>query len=96
MAQAFYYSIVHAQGTGILCDMLETESPYTISASEIVERFLELGCAPIVDRMQREPFPQFGRTEEVLRSDQTFLVAVSRNAELISVQEVRTDPYDAQ
>ena len=93
MAEAFFYSIAHIQGTGIMVDLFGTDSPYSLPAAEIVDRLLALGCTPIVNRMQREPFPQFGRTEEVQRGDQTFLVAVSRDAQLIGVQEIRTHPY---
>ena len=93
MADPYFYSLAHLQGTGLMVDLFEVDDPYSMTASEIVERLLALGHMPVVYRMQRGPFQQFGVTSEVQWDGHTYLVAVSRDAELIGVQEVRTDPY---
>ena len=89
----YFYPYLFGQGRGILADMLDAEDPFAVRPAEIVERMLAAGYAPRIDRMQREPFQQFGTTAEVLRDNQTFLVAVSRDAESVSVQEVRADAH---
>ena len=40
-----------------------------------------------------EMWPTIGRVFEVYREGQDFLVAISRDAEEISVQEIRVDSY---
>ena len=89
----FYYSYAVTTGRGILVDLFETEDPFAPPPAEIVERVLALGCTPVISRAQREPLPTWGAVSEVPRDDQTFLVAVSRDAETVSVQEVRVDAY---
>ena len=37
--------------------------------------------------------PTVGRVFEVRREQKDFLVAIGRDAEMISVQEIRADPY---
>ena len=49
---------------------------------------------PAVDRPQSEPFRALCTVTEVEREGLVYLVAVSRDAEEIGVQERRADAYD--
>ena len=44
MAEAFFYSIAHIQGTGIMLDLFGTDGSYSLPPSEIVERPRFAGC----------------------------------------------------
>ncbi len=89
----FYYSYFAGHGRAILAEELRAEDPFGLAPADIVERVLSAGHTPAVDRPRPEPWPQVGIITEVPRDGQTFLVAVGRDAEEISLQEVRADPY---
>ncbi len=55
---------------------------------------MKAGWTPVVDRPQSKPFRSFGTVTEVECEGLVYLVAVSRDAEEISVQERREDAYD--
>ena len=93
MTGPYFYSVAQIRGTGIMVALFEVDDPYSLPPSEIVEKLLALGHVPIIEHMRRESFPQYGRVSRVMRDEQCFLVAVSRDAQLISVQEIRFDPY---
>jgi hypothetical protein len=93
---AYFYSLAHIRGSSIMKALFEVDDPYSLAPAEIVERLLALGHMPVVVRMQREPLAQYGTTTEVQRDGHTYLVAVSRDAQLIAVQEVRTEPYPSE
>ena len=96
MAKAFFYPCLFGKGRGILADLLGAEDPFAVPAVQVVERMLAAGYTSRIDRMQREPFQQFGTTAEVQIDDQLFLVAVSRDGESVSVQEVRAEAYPSE
>ncbi len=89
----FYYSYFVGHGRAILASELGAEDPFGLAPPDIVERVLAAGHTPTVDRPRTEPWPQVGIVTEVPRDGQTFLLAVGRDAEEISLQEARADPY---
>ena len=91
----FFYHYFALQGREALIDTLASADPFMLSADEIVERVLMLGNVPDTTRLHSTMLPVIGRVFEVRREEQEFLVAISRDAEEISVQEIRADPYMA-
>ncbi len=90
----FFYSYFSGHGRQILVDVLGAEDPFGLAPAVIVERILASGYTPVVDRPKEEPWRYIGIVSQVDREDQTFLVAVSRDAEEIGLQEMRVDRYD--
>lgn len=80
-------------GRAILASELGAEDPFGLAPPDILERVLSGGHTPAADRPRTEPWPQVGIITEVPRDEQAFLVAVGREAEQISLQEGRADPY---
>jgi hypothetical protein len=89
-----FYSYITGHGRALLADTLGVEDPFALEPAEIVERVLAAGYTPNLDRPNAESWPQIGIITEVPRDGQTFLVAVGRDAEEISMQEMRADPYE--
>ena len=77
-----------------MVDTLASSDPFALPPAEIVERVLALGNVPDVTVPRLTMWPTIGRVFEVHREEQDFLVAIGRDAEQISVQEVRADRYD--
>ena len=92
----FYYSYFSGHGRALLADQLDAEDPFSLSPAEIVERILMAGYPPNVEWPSSKPWPQIGIVTVVRRDGQSFRVAVSRDAERISLQEVRYTGYEAQ
>ena len=88
-----FYRYFAVQGREALIDALASADPFALPPAEIVERVLALGHGPDVTKHANEMWSTIGRVFEVRREGQDFLVAVSRDAEEISVQEIRTDAY---
>ncbi len=89
-----YYSYFSGHGRAILADELNASDPFALSPAEIIERILMAGYTPNVGCFSSEPWPQAGAVTEVRRDGQSFRVGVSRDAERISLQEVRYSGYD--
>ena len=90
----FFYSYFSGHGREILMEALGAKDPFGLAPAEIVERILVAGYTPVVDQPKHEPWRYIGTVSQVDRKDQTFLVAVSRDAEEIGLQEMRVDAYD--
>ncbi len=88
-----FYRYFAVQGREALIDTLASTDPFGLSPTEIVERVLALGYGPDVTKHAEEIWPTVGRVFEVRRDGRDFLVAISRDAEEISLQEVRADGY---
>ncbi len=88
-----FYRCFAGQGREALIDTLATADPFALSPAEIVERILALGFEPDVTKHSDEMWPTIGRVFEVRREEQDLLVAVSRDAQEVSVQEARVDAY---
>ena len=89
-----FYRYFAGRSRKALAKTLAAEDPFALPPAEIVERILELGNVPDVTVPLREMWPTVGRVYEVRREEQGFLVAIGRDAEEISVQELRLDRYD--
>lgn len=89
----FFYRYFACQGRDVLIDTLASADPFGLAPAEIIERVMALGNVPDVTKHATEMWPTIGRVFEVHREEQDFLVAVSRDAEEISVQEIRGDAY---
>ncbi len=90
----FFYSYFSGHGRDILDEALGAEDPFGLAPAEIVERILASGYTPVLDQPKEEPWRYVGTVSQVERDEQTFLVAVSRDAEAIGLQEMRADAYD--
>ncbi len=88
-----FYNYFHSTGRRVLIDALACPDPFGISPREIVERILAAGYKPHVESPKTEPHHRTERVVAVQHRDQIFLVGISRDAEEISVQEVRVDAY---
>ena len=89
----FFYRYFAEQGRKALADTLDDADPFALRPAEIVECVLALGNRPDVRVPLLTMWPTIGRVFEVRREEQDFLVAISRDAEEISVQEMRADRY---
>ena len=89
-----FYRVFADQGREVLVDTLASSDPFGLPPAEIVERVLALGCVPDVAVPRLTMWPTIGRVFEVRREKQDFLVAIGRDAEEISVQDMRADRYD--
>ena len=91
-----YYSWFSGHGRAILADDFGVEDPFGLAPGVIVHRIVAAGYTPAVERPKSEPLPTIGTVTEVEREGLIYLVAVSRDAEEISVQErrPRPDAYD--
>ena len=89
----FFYSYYSGHGREILAEALGAEDPFSLSPAEIVERILAAGYVPVINQPKEEPWQCIGFVSQVDRDEQTFLVAVSRDAQEIVLQEIRADPY---
>ena len=89
----FFYRYFAGFGRDDLADAFASANPFALPPAEIVERVLAQGLGPEVTEHRTEMWPTIGKVFEVHRGDQDFLVAISRDAEEISVQEVRPDAY---
>ncbi len=90
----FFYSYFSGHGREILVDVLGAEDSFGLAPADIVERILAAGYTPIVDQPKTEPWAFLGTVTTVARNGQAFMVAVSRDAEAIGLQEIRADAYD--
>ena len=84
-----FYLYFNGHGREAIADTLGCIDPFALSAAEVVERVLALGNAPDLRKSRDEMWPTKGRVTEVERNGQAFLVALSWEAQEISVQEVR-------
>lgn len=91
-----YYSWFHGQGRDALSDVLGAEDPFILDAADIVDRILAAGYTPATGNPQVGPFRGLGLIAEVERDGVNYLVAVSKDAEEIGVQEWRGDAYDPE
>ncbi len=88
-----FYNYFSGQGREILVDVLGVEDPFGLPPAEIVERVLALGNLPDVSKPRSGMWPTVGQVYEVRQGEKDYLVAIGRDAEEISVQEVRSDWY---
>ena len=91
----FFYNYFCLQGREALIDALASADPFGLPPAEIVERVLALGNVPDLEHAQSQMCPTVERVYEVRREEQDFLVAIGRDAQEISVQEMRAYAYDA-
>ena len=91
----YFYRYFESHGLEALVDDLASMDPLGLPPAEIVERILAFGNVPDIDRPSSKMWPTKGQVYEVSREEQDFLVAVSREAQDISVQEMRADAYDS-
>ena len=89
-----YYILFSGRGRTLLANELGADDPFAMDPAEIVERVLAAGYTSEVARPKADPWRALGRVTTVHREGQVFIVAVSRDAHEISVQEERVDPYD--
>ena len=92
---SYYYDYFRGHGRRILADALFADDPFALAPAEIVGRVLDAGYCPEVACPRCSPWPTSGRLTEVQIDDTMFLVAVSRDKQDISVQEVRSEAYNA-
>ncbi len=90
----FYYSHFTGRGAEILAATLGVEDPFKLAPYEIVERVLKAGSTPVLDSRKTELWRANGQVYEVRLTDRDFLVAMSREAQQISVQETRADAFE--
>ncbi len=90
----FYYSCYSCRGLAALAYDLNVNDPFALALAEIVERILMAGYTPAVDLARPDPWSQAGTVTEVHRDGLVFLVAVSREEEMIGLQEARPDPHE--
>ncbi len=90
----FFYRYFCLQGREVLIDTLASADPFALPPAEVVERVLALGNVPDVTVPRLTMWPTIGRVFEVRREEQDFLVAISRDAQEIGLQEMRVDAYD--
>ncbi len=90
----FFYNYFCLQGREALIDVLASADPFGLPPAEIVERVLALGNVPDIEHGQSQMCPTVGRVYEIRREELDFLVAIGRDAQEISVQEMRTDAYN--
>ncbi len=83
----FFYSYFSGHGREILVAALGAEDPFGLAPAEIVERVLAAGY-PVVDQPKEEPWRYVETVSQVDRDEHTFLVAVSRDAQEIGLQEM--------
>ena len=88
-----FYRYFSGRGRKALAGTLDAADPFGVSPADIVERVLALGYVPDVAAHRYEMFPTIGPVYQVRRKGQDFLVAIGRDAEEISVQEMRADAY---
>ena len=91
----FYYSHFAGRGKEILTAVLGAEDPFQLAPYEIVERVLKVGVMPVLDSRKTDLWRANGQVYEVRLAERNFLVAMSREAQQISVQEIRRDAFDA-
>ena len=91
----FYYSHFTGRGKEILTAVLGAGDPFQLAPYEIVERVLKAGVTPVLDSRKTDLWRANGQVYEVRLAERNFLVAMSREAQQISVQEMRPDAYDA-
>ena len=92
----FFYQYFAGFGRDALADTFGSADPFALPPAEIIERVIALGCTPFVNLRKSEMWPTIGRVFEVRRDGQDFLVAISRDAEEISVQEMRAKAYPTE
>ena len=90
----FYYSHFAGRGRDVLQAVLGTEDPFRLAPYEIVERVLKAGVTPVLDSRKTDLWRANGQVYEVRLAGRNFLVAISREAQHINVQEVRPDAHD--
>ncbi len=89
----FYYSYFTGHGRVSLAHTLGTSDPFGLEPCKIIERILAAGFRPVLKKPKTEPWRTIGPVSEVAVDGQTFLIAVAKKAERISIQEVRADAY---
>ena len=92
----FFYQYFAGLGRDDLADAFASLDPFAVSPAELVERVIALGCMPLAELRKPEMWPTIGTVTEVKRAEQTFFVAVSRDAQEISVQEMRAEAYPTE
>ncbi len=90
----FYYSHFTGRGKEVLIAILGAEDPFKLAPYEIVERVLKAGVTPVLDSRKTDLWRARGQVYEVRLKERNFLVAISREAQQISVQETRVDAYE--
>ena len=75
----------------VLADALETDDPFGLALAEMIERVLAAGFRR-VEPPKTESWCSVGKVSEIERDGQTFPIAVIRDAQEISLQDIRADP----
>ncbi len=88
-----YYTWFHRRGHATLVKKFGPADPFDMTPVEIVDSIVRAGCSPAIERPRHVLFRSVGRVSEVERDGHSFLVSISRDAEEISVQERREEPY---
>ena len=89
-----YFKYFSCRGRTLLADVLGVSDPFGMAPADIVERVIANGYTPGMARPKSAPWRTIGVVTEVRHEDHTFLVASSRSAEEISVQEIRATAHD--
>ena len=89
----FYHSYFGGRGSESLAHTLGDSDPFGLAPKEIVKRILTAGFRPVADKPKSEPWRTVGTVTNVLWNNRSFMVAVSRDTQRISVQEMRADAY---
>ena len=90
----FYYSYFSGRGRESLAHTLGDSDPFGLAPKEIIERILAAGFRPVADKPKSEPWRTIGTVTSVLWNNRFFMVAVSQEAQRISLQEMRETAYD--
>lgn len=91
-----YYSCFSCRGLTALSQALNVDDPFALTPAQIVERILMAGYSPALDLRRLEPWYQVGTVTEVHVDGKRFLVAVSREEEMIGLQEVHDIGYECE
>ena len=91
-----FYSCFSCRGRAALVQALKVEDPFALTPAQIVERILLAGYSPALELPRLEPWQQVGTVTEVRRDGLTFMVAVSREEEMIGMQEVHEIGYERE
>ena len=89
-----YYLVYCQRGRSTLADDLRSDDPFGLEPLEIIDRVFALGSVPDAFKPRDTLWPTIGSVSEVVSDEGTYLVAIGRDAEEISVQEVEADAYD--
>ena len=86
-----FYTWFNGHGRRALADEFGTDDPFVPSPGEIVDRLVAAGYTPWIAAPQPDLLPMRGTVTNVDREGLSYLVAISRDAEEIGVQERREE-----